>query len=151
MKRLIVTSTAALLMAGTALANPPEIGEAVGTSFPQVEADLDARGFELIEFLATEGRITFEAVDADQRVEAVLDAETGAVAEIAVYPRRGAVQRAGVMTPEALRSLTDQGYVILGYERYRNEFEVYARRDGQVWELRLNPATGDVVSRERES
>ena len=52
---------------------------------------------------------------------------------------------------DAIRTALDaQGYDVVKYERKQREIEVYAKRDGRLWELKLDPVTGELRSAEQE-
>jgi len=46
--------------------------------------------------------------------------------------------------------LAKEGYAVLRIEREHDEIEVDATRDGEQWELELNPETGKIVKKELE-
>lgn len=149
MKRTLLTTAALIALAAPALALPG-IGDVIGTTLAEAGTALSAQGLTMTEYDVDDGRIEITAHDDAQRVELNLDPATGAVTRMSIYARRAAGAEAGVETQAALDALTAQGWEILGYEREAREFEVYASRDGVRYELRLDPATGNVLETERE-
>lgn len=149
MHRTFLAAAALTALAAPAVAMPA-IGDVVGKTLAEAAATLDEQGLTMTEYDLDEGRIEITAHDDTQRVELYLDPETGAVTQMEIYARRGNGARAGVETQAALDALTADGWEVISYERERREFEVYARRDGDRYELRLDPATGEIREMERE-
>jgi len=61
------------------------------------------------------------------------------------------VSKAAHLSNSQLRTmLEEKGYKVLKIERETNEVEVYAKRDGQRWELELDPTTGRIREMEEK-
>lgn len=56
----------------------------------------------------------------------------------------------GTSAQEISSALAAQGYEVLKYEREDNEIEVYVRKDGQRFELEIDPTTGQILEVEDE-
>ncbi len=56
----------------------------------------------------------------------------------------------GTSAQEISSSLAAQGYEVLKYEREDDEIEVYVRKDGQRFELEIDPKTGQILEVEDE-
>ncbi|MDG4650453.1 PepSY domain-containing protein [Roseibacterium sp. SDUM158017] len=149
MHRLLMTAAALTALAAPAFAMPG-IGDAVGTTLDEARSALAAQGLTMTEYDLDDGRIEITAHDDETRVELYLDPQSGAVTGMEITARRAAGAQAGVETQAALDALAADGWEILGFDREAREFEVHARRDGVLYELRLDPATGAVTEMERE-
>lgn len=56
----------------------------------------------------------------------------------------------GTSAQEISSALAAQGYEVLKYEREDDEIEVYVRKDGQRFELEIDPNTGQILEVEDE-
>lgn len=56
----------------------------------------------------------------------------------------------GTSAQEISSALAAQGYEVLKYEREDDEIEVYVRKDGQRFELEIDPTTGQILEVEDE-
>ena len=151
MKRLLLTTFAAsALLAGAALATPPQIGATLGASLTDIETALTVEGYTVTKIETDDGRTEVYAHDDAQRIELYLDPVTGAVTSMSTYARAGSSAQAGIDTATVLENLRSQGWEVVSYDREQRAFEVYARHEGQLYELRIDPATGMIISQERD-
>ena len=56
----------------------------------------------------------------------------------------------GTSAQEISSALAEQGSEVLKYEREDDEIEVYVRKDGQRFELEIDPTTGQILEVEDE-
>ena len=56
----------------------------------------------------------------------------------------------GTSAQEISSALAEQGYEVLKYEREDDEIEVYVRKDGQRFEMEIDPETGKILEVEDE-
>lgn len=150
MRRIAFAALSAALLAGPVAAAEPTLGTVLGTDAAAISAALAADGWEMVRYERETGRIEVYAVRDDVRVEAKLDAATGAVVETESRARggRGPVDPA---VDDAVRArLTADGYDIRKMERGRGRIEIDADRDGARWEIRADARTGEILKIERE-
>lgn len=150
MKHLFAIGATAALMATAALATEPKPGAALGTTIEEVQAALMAEDYMLTKYEREDGRVEVVAIDQDLRLELYLDPVSGEVLSLYSRKRGGQGAQAGMKTPGLLSNLKSQGYEVVGFERKRGQVEVYARKDGQLWELTIDARTGEMLRSERE-
>lgn len=148
---LIATTLAAALAAGNAFAAEPTVGARLGTDLTEIATALTAESYDITRYEARADRIAVTAVRQDSRLEITIDPATGNVVALAAGGRFGAPDRPGVDDDAVRTMLAAEGYEITKYERERGEIEVYARRDGKLWEIEVDPLTGRVTKVEEES
>lgn len=147
---LVPTVLVATLLCGPAVAAEPALGTALGTTLAEIETALAADGYDMTKFERENGRIEVYAVREDQRLEMYLDRDSGEIIALETRQRRGPATRPGVDDREIRDTLAADGYAITSYRRERGELEVYAMRDGRLWEIKIDPRTGDVLSVEED-
>lgn len=58
---------------------------------------------------------------------------------------------APMITEENVRiTLLEQGFELVRLQSDDDEIEAYALKDGELWELEINPRTGEIREQERE-
>ncbi len=153
MKRELVATTLGLMLtAGTALAVEPALDALLGTDAGAISGALGESGYDMTRYDQTGAAIRVEAIKDDRRVDIAIDPATGRVVALEARLRNGPDAPLGAaMEDDAIRAaLAAEGYEITKYERERGEVEVYARRDGRTWELKVDPRTGRVLKAEVE-
>lgn len=153
MKREIAATVLALsLTTGAALAVEPMLDAMLGTNAGDIAASLGESGYNMTRYEQGDTWIRVEAVRDDRRVDVLIDPATGKVSSLDARLRNGPDGPRGLgLDDEAIRAaLAAEGYEVYKYERERGEVEVYARRDGQSWELKVDPRTGRVIKAEVE-
>jgi hypothetical protein len=150
MKRIIPSVAMAVALAAPASAVEPLPSARLGTHLDAISEALGADGYALTKFEHDDGRIEVTAIKQDRRVEAVIDGQTGEVTHVEARRRRGRWPLPGPGDAAIRRSLQDRGYEIVEYERERGRVEVEARQDGRLWDLSIDPRSGEVLSEEEE-
>lgn len=145
MKSTILWAAAATLLTGAAVAVEPTPGAKLGTTVQDVSAALSEDGYEMTSYEREESRIEIYAANGNLRHEIYVDAGTGEVTVVETAARRGPWPLPGPSEQDIRAALAEQGYEVVGFERERREFEVYAVKDGRRFELKLDPRTGDTL------
>ncbi|SFD02131.1 PepSY domain-containing protein [Tropicimonas isoalkanivorans] len=155
----------ALALGGTsALAQAPEPGTLVGHSLADVSAALEAEGYSLSDILKRQSVLRVTALRDGERHEFRIAMNSGKVLSHKVLPLR---TTASSVAPRPVRThppavapdsqevslkdmLAREGYDLLRSEREGGTIEAYARRDGRVWELHIDAASGRILNADVE-
>lgn len=171
--RLLFPALLATSVAGTAHAVEPAPGATLGTTADAIKTALAADGYEMTRYDKRPALILVQAVKDGTRHMLFLNGRSGEVVKVQqagrgspslrpVGTRTGEAiatpnQAAGGPTPasvagdDAIRArLTAEGYKITRFQREIGGIEVYATKDGRLWELKLDPRTGQILSAEAE-
>jgi hypothetical protein len=155
----------ALALGGTsALAQVPEAGTTVGHSLAEVSAALEAEGYNLTDILKRQSVLRVDALRDGERHEFRIAMNSGKVLSHKVLPLRTfasadaarpaqALPTAAAPDPQAgglADMLAREGYHLLRSEGEGDKIEAYARRDGRVWELHIDAASGRILEVEME-
>ncbi|GMG84529.1 hypothetical protein LNKW23_37450 [Paralimibaculum aggregatum] len=149
-RSIFVAAVLAALTSPAAFAVEPAQGARLGTGPGEISAALGESGYALTKFARENGRIALIAVKDGLRVEAYLDAESGAVTRLESRGRRGPWPLPGVDDGALRAQLEADGYRIVEYERERGRIEVRADRAGRRWELKIDPRDGRIAEIEAE-
>ncbi|MEC5321940.1 PepSY domain-containing protein [Aurantimonas sp. A3-2-R12] len=151
MKRIAFGAIAAsAVLAGTAFAAEPTMGAKLGVSAQEIGQALAESGYDMTRYERENGRIEVTAAKEDRRHKLYVDAVTGDVVEIDDSVRRGPWPRPGTKDDDIRASLAADGYEIVKYESERGDIEVYALKEGRRWEMKIDPANGQVLRVEEE-
>jgi hypothetical protein len=150
MKKSHITGLAAAILAVPVLAVEPQANAVLGTSPTEIARSLAESGYEMTKYEHEGGRIEVYALKQGRKTEVYVDAETGRVMRIESPYSSDARLGSSADDQEIHTALAAQGYDIVKYERKQREIEVYAERDGRLWELKLDPVTGEVSSTKEE-
>ena len=150
MKRSHIIGLAATILALPVLAVEPQPGALLGTQAADIARALAESGYEMTKYEHEGNRIEVYALGRDLDAEVYVDAATGRVLESEQYDSRGGRSDLSADHWAIRTALEAQGYHIVKFERKRQGAEVYAERDGRLWELTVDPATGDVLRAEAE-
>lgn len=150
--KLVSTTLATLVAAGLAAAAigaTAEKGTILGTDVAAISSALTQDGLELVRYDRTADRIRVVATRNGERHLIQISVVDGSVID---HQAASTVPASDpVFPPEALaEKLAAQGYELRRAEIERNKLEVYATRDGRLWELKLDPATGAILTVEAE-
>lgn len=145
-RKLLIPAALSALMASAAFAAQPTLGTRLGTTIDDISAALFADGYEITKFEKEGNRIEVYAVKGDTRHEVYVDAITGKVTRTDTRDRRGPTPRPGASDADIRAALRADGYAITKYERERGQIEVYAMKEGRLWELKIEPMTGRTVN-----
>lgn len=158
MKPLTLTLSAFTLagLATAALAVAPEKGAVLGTDAAQISAALAADGYQISRYRAAPALIQVTAVkDGEKhfmlvstRDGAVIKHKTGSAAP--ADPAAATALTVPAVPAELAEKLAAQGYELRRVKNEGYELEAYALRDGRMYELKLDPATGDILRVEAE-
>jgi peptidase YpeB-like protein len=149
-RHFMLPAALSVLMAGTAFTAQPVLGAKLGTSIESISSALSADGYEMTKFEKEGNRIEVYAVKGSTRHEVYVDATTGEVTKAEARDRRGPTPRPGASDTDIRAALSADGYQITKYERERGQIEVYAMKDGRLWEMKIDPMTGKTLSVEAE-
>ncbi|RKF05878.1 PepSY domain-containing protein [Oceaniradius stylonematis] len=141
---------AAALVSGAAYALDLVPGTRLGTGIAAISGELSENGFEIIRYDKSADTIEVYAVKGDVRHEVYIDVVTGKITRVESTTRRGPSPLPGVSEEQVRTMLAGQGYEIVTFERERRKIEVYAKKDGRLWEIEVHPGTGEVLSVEAE-
>lgn len=150
-RQFLIPATLSVLMTGAAFAAQPTLGAKLGTSLNDISTALAADGFEMTKYEREGNRIEVYAVKGGTRHEVYVDAVTGEVTRAQTRDRRGPEPRPGISDSDIRAALQADGYDITEYERERGKIEVYAMKEGRLWELKIDPMTGKTLSVEAEN
>lgn len=171
--RLLFPALLATSVAGMAHAAEPAPGATLGTTAEEIETALAADGYEMTRYDKRPALILVQAVRDGTRHMLFLNGRSGEIVKAQQAGRRSPSlrpagtttgetiatpqQAAGGPTPatvagdDAIRArLAAEGYQITRFERESGRIEVYATKDGQLWELKLDPRTGQTLTAEAE-
>ncbi|MCI4663126.1 MAG: PepSY domain-containing protein [Neomegalonema sp.] len=70
----------------------------------------------------------------------------GGAGLVAVAPSVHA--QVGLTDAAIKKALAEQGYELVKLEREQGELEAYAKKEGKVWELELDPKSGSILEAE---
>ncbi len=149
-RSIIVIATLSALTASAAVAVEPVEGARLGTEPGEISAALAESGYAMTAFEREGGRIELTAVKEGRRIEAYLDAGSGEVTRSTSRNRSGPWPLPGADDGAIRARLEAEGYRIVEYERERGRIEVYADRNGQHWELKIDQRDGRIVELEAE-
>ena len=145
-------SLAVLAIAGfatTAAAVAPEKGAVLGTDAVAIGTALAEDGFELIRYKRAPALIQIAARKDGRKHVILISPRDGTV--ISHKSAAPVASPVSPVLPENIEQrLAAEGYDLRRVKTEGFEIEVYAMRDGQLWELKLDPATGDILHIEAE-
>ncbi|MDU8927625.1 PepSY domain-containing protein [Alisedimentitalea sp. MJ-SS2] len=140
-------------MAGMAHALTPDKGDILGFDAVSIGQALADQGYELTRFHRAPALIHVTATKGGQRHLMLISPRDGSV----ISHKTGASRSFQPITtprisavPGLAEKLAEQGYEVKRIKDEGYELEAYALRDGQLWELKLDPATGAILSVEAE-
>ena len=148
---------AAATLASGAMAVTPDTGAILGSDAATIGTALAEDGFEITRYRKAAALIQVTAVKDGRKHFILVSSRDGAV-----ISHKTATTISDPMTRPALPSqpaelpadlteqLATQGYELRRIKSEGHELEAYARRDGRMWELKLDPATGEILRVEVE-
>ncbi|QBK31578.1 PepSY domain-containing protein [Roseitalea porphyridii] len=148
--KAVYLALSAALVSGSAYALDLVPGTQLGTGLAAISGELSESGFEITRYDRNAGMIEVYAVKGDVRHEVHIDPATGKITRVESTTRRGPSPLPGASEEQVRAMLADQGYEIMTFERERRKIEVYAKKDGRLWEIKVHPGTGEVLSVEAE-
>lgn len=145
---------AATGLAGTALAVTPDTGAVLGTDAAAISTALAEDGYEMTRYNRASAMIQVTAVKDGRKHRILVSTRDGAVISTKT---RATTKSPDIPAPQLTMlpadlagKLAAQGYELKRVKDEGYELEAYAMRDGQMWELKLDPATGDILRVEAE-
>ena len=148
--RLLLPFAIGASVAGMALAVEPVPGAKLGTNVQDIDKALSADGYEMTRYDKRTSLIEVHAIKGGTQHVLFINNRTGDVVKTRQADRKGPSPLPGVADEDIRARLIGEGYQITKYERDHGKVEVYAVRDGQMWELRIDPRTSQTMSIEAE-
>jgi hypothetical protein len=157
----LTKTLAGLTLAGlatAAIAVTPEKGAVLGTDAIAISTALAEDGYELTHYSRAAALIKVTAVKENQkhmilvspRDGSVISLKSGAMASANSSDDTHRTNTAQGVPADLAEKLAAQGYELRRVKNEGYELEAYALRDGRMWELKLDPATGTILRVEAE-
>jgi len=145
---LLASLAAAGLAASSAFAVAPDEDAVLGTDAATISVALAQDGYAVTHYAQAPAVIRITADHNGTRHRILVSPRDGTVISTQALTAGflpSAASPATANAPNLAMTLAAQGYDLRRVKHEGHELEVYALRDGRLWELKLDPATGDIL------